>query len=235
MLKKDNKILLYGGKPTTLKILLYGGKSTALVVSEMLKDIGIKPKYIFDQYTKKLHFKSIAKFSNNKKDLKKFIDESNYYFVCIGDMDGKLRHKISKILRDKGLNQFSLISKSSIIDKTSTYGKGTFIMPNVVVQKFSKIGDDCYLQTNTVIDHECIIGNGIHFMGSCYIAGRVQIDDYVTIGANATILPFIKVGKNAIIGAGSVVTKDVKPNEVVMGNPAKFFRLNKKKYDFNIL
>ena len=100
-------------------------------------------------------------------------------------------------------------------------------MPNVVVQKFSKIGDDCYLQTNTVIDHECIIGNGIHFMGSCYIAGRVQIDDYVTIGANATILPFIKVGKN--------VTKDVKPNEVVMGNPAKFFRLNKKKYDFNIL
>tara|TARA_B100000965_G_scaffold321563_1_gene282923 strand:- start:91 stop:792 length:702 start_codon:yes stop_codon:yes gene_type:complete len=232
---KNSKILLYGGKSSALKILLYGGKSTSLVVSEMLKDIGISPKYIFDQYTKKLHFKSNAKFSNNKKDLKKFIEKSNFYFVCVGDIDGKLRHKISKVLRDKGLNQFSLISKNSIIDKTSKFGKGTFIMQNVVVQKLCKIGDDCYLQTNCVIDHECIIGNGVHFMGSCYLAGRVQVGDYVSVGANATILPDIKIGKNAIIGAGSVVTKNVKPNEVVIGNPAKFLRLNNKKYDFNIL
>jgi len=217
------------------KIILYGGKSTALIVSEMLKDIGINPKYIFDQYIKKLPFKSTAKFSNNKKDLEKFIDKSDLFFVCIGMMDGKLRHKISKILRNKGLNQFSLISKNSLIDKTSKFGKGTLIMPNVVVHKFSKIGDDCYLNVNSVIDHECIIGNGVHLMGSCYLAGRVQVGDYASVGANATILPDIKIGKNAIVGAGSVVTKNVKPNEVVMGNPAKFYRLNNKKYNFNIL
>ena len=61
------------------KILLYGGKSTALIVNEMLKDIGINPKYIFDEYIKKLTFKSTAKFSNNKKDLKKFIEKSNFF------------------------------------------------------------------------------------------------------------------------------------------------------------
>ena len=217
------------------KILLYGGKSTALIVSEMLKDISINPKFIFDQYIKKLSFKSNAKFSNDKKDLEKFIDKSNFFFVCIGMMDGKLRHKISKILRDMGLSQFSLISKNSLIDKTSKFGKGTLIMPNAVVHKFSKIGDNCYLNVNSVIDHECIIGNGVHLMGSCYLAGRVHVEDYASVGANATILPDIKIGKNAIIGAGAVVTKNVKDNEVVMGNPAKFYRLNNKKYDFNIL
>ena len=83
------------------KILLYGGKSTALIVNEMLKDIGIKPKYIFDQYIKKISFKTKATFSNKKKDLNKFIEKSNSFFVCIGMMDGKLRHHISKILREK--------------------------------------------------------------------------------------------------------------------------------------
>ena len=66
------------------------------------------------------------------------------------------------------------------------------------------------------------IGNGIHIMGSAYIAGRVQIQDYASIGANATILPDIKIGKGAIIGAGAVVTKDVKAFDVVVGNPTDF-------------
>ena len=217
------------------KVLLYGGKSTALIVNEMLSDIGIKPKFIFDQYIRNKQFKTKALFSNKKKDLNRFIKETNFFFVCIGMMDGKLRHHISKVLLKKKLKQFSLISKNSIIDKSVKFGDGILVMPNVVVHKFSKIGDDCYLNVNSIIDHECVIGNGVHLMGSCYVAGRVKIEDYASIGANATILPDIKIGKNAIVGAGSVVTKNVKSNEVVVGNPAKFLRLNKKKYDFNIL
>lgn len=50
------------------------------------------------------------------------------------------------------------------------------------------------------------------------------IEDRVFIGVNSVILPGVKIGKNAIIGAGSVVTKDVLPNAVVAGNPAKLIR-----------
>lgn len=52
----------------------------------------------------------------------------------------------------------------------------------------------------------------------------IVIEDNVWIGINSTILPGVRIGKNAIIGAGSVVTKDVKPNTVVGGNPAKFIK-----------
>ena len=72
-------------------------------------------------------------------------------------------------------------------------------------------------------------------MGSAYIAGRVKIEDYASIGANSTILPDIIIGRGAIVGAGAVVTKNVKSNEVVAGNPARFLRNNKKKYNLNIL
>jgi acetyltransferase-like isoleucine patch superfamily enzyme len=92
-----------------------------------------------------------------------------------------------------------------------------------------KIGKNCYLNVNAVVDHECIIGDGVHIMGSAYIAGRVKIHNYASIGANSTVLPDLQIGEGAIVGAGSVVTKDVKPYNVVVGNPAKFLRKNTKK------
>jgi acetyltransferase EpsM len=217
------------------KILLYGGKSTALIVQDMLNEIGEYPKYIFDEYLKYPDFQTKAKFSNKKKDLKLFIKDTTHFFICIGMMDGKLRNYISNILLKKKLKQISLLSKNAIIDKTSEYGGGSLFMPNVVIHKYTKIGKDCYFNVNAVVDHECKIGNGVHVMGSSYIAGRVEVDDFASIGANATILPDLKIGKNAIVGAGSVVTKNVKPNEIVFGNPAKFYKKNQKKYNLKIL
>ena len=83
-------------------------------------------------------------------------------------------------------------------------------MPNAVVHKFTKLGNNCLLNVNSVVDHECIIGDGVHIMGSSYLAGRVKVNNYASIGANATILPDIEIGENAVVGAGSVVTKNVK-------------------------
>ena len=64
-------------------------------------------------------------------------------------------------------------------------------------------------------------------MGAAAIAGRVHIADYATIGTNATILPNIKIGIGAFIGAGAVVTKDVEDYAVVIGSPARKIRNNK--------
>ena len=216
------------------KILLYGGKSTAFIVYEMLKDENKKVNFIFDQFLKKPSFKHNALFSFDKKDLLNFVKKSNFFFVCIGMLDGKLRDHISKILLQKKLNSFSIKSKHSIIDKSVKHGHGFLAMPNSVVHKNTKIGNNCYLNVNSIVDHECVIGNGVHIMGSAYIAGRVKIFNFASIGANATILPDIKIGEGAIVGAGSVVTKDVKPYHIVVVNPARFLKLNKKKYDLKI-
>jgi len=54
--------------------------------------------------------------------------------------------------------------------------------------------------------------------------GGAIIEDLVKIGANSTILPGVRIGRNSLIGAGSVVVKDVPPNEVHAGNPAKFIK-----------
>lgn len=54
--------------------------------------------------------------------------------------------------------------------------------------------------------------------------GKVIIEENAFVGANCIILPGVTVGKNSIVGAGSVVTRDVPPNNIVAGNPAKVIR-----------
>jgi sugar O-acyltransferase (sialic acid O-acetyltransferase NeuD family) len=216
------------------KILLYGGMSTAFIVQEMLKDDNIKTDYIFDEYIKKPHFQTKAKFFNDKKDLIKLIKNSTHFFVCIGMFGGILRVNISEQLIKFGLKTFSIFSKKAIIDKSAKVGQGCLIMPGAVVHKKVFVGNDCYINVNAVVDHESILGKGVHVMGSAYIAGKVLIDDYASIGANATILPYCRIGKGAVVGAGSVVTKDVKAYETVVGNPAKFLKKNEIKYNYEI-
>ena len=59
------------------------------------------------------------------------------------------------------------------------------------------------------------------------------IEDYVWIGTRAIILPGVRIGKGAVIGAGSVVTKDVGEYEFVAGNPAKFIKRRNKNLEYN--
>ena len=58
-------------------------------------------------------------------------------------------------------------------------------------------------------------------MGSAVITGRVTIEDYATIGSNATVLPDLNIGAQSFVGAGAVVTKNVDAFSTVIGVPAK--------------
>ena len=68
-------------------------------------------------------------------------------------------------------------------------------------------------------------------MPGAVIGGNTNIEDYVTVGLNATVMPQLKIGEGSFIGAGAVVTKNVKKNEVVVGNPARHLKLMKHKVE----
>lgn len=103
-----------------------------------------------------------------------------------------------------------------------------------------KIGTNCSIQEQCIIDSSHCwhieIGNDVTLAPRVHILahdastkrhlnytkiGNVIIEDKVFIGASSIILPGVRIGKNSIIGSGSVVTKDVPQNSVVAGNPAK--------------
>lgn len=112
-------------------------------------------------------------------------------------------------------------------------GDDCLIGPFVEIQNDVKIGKESRIQSHTFICSKVTIGervfvaHGVMFINDRYPVRRdpkdweeVIVEDDVVIGSNATILP-CRIGKNALVGAGAVVTKDVPSDKAVAGNPAK--------------
>ena len=107
-----------------------------------------------------------------------------------------------------------------IIDENSVLNKNTHINPgNALV----KIGRYCHIGQKLTIygfNHNFESPKSIPY-DEAKISKDVIVKDFVWIGANVTILPGVSIGEGAIVGAGSVVTKDVESKAVMIGNPAK--------------
>ena len=99
-------------------------------------------------------------------------------------------------------------------------GDGTILCSGVIITSNVTIGMASLLNLNVTVGHDCKIGNFVELSPGVSVAGNCIIEDGVFVGTNATIIPKIRVGRNSIIAAGSVVTEDVPPNVMVAGVPA---------------
>ncbi len=114
-----------------------------------------------------------------------------------------------------------LISRNVSVNYNTTIGNNTKIMDNTHITGNMVIGDHVFISALVVTTNDNTIGREKY--GADHVCGP-SVEDYVTIGAAANILPNVRVGKNSIVGAGAVVTRDVPEGKVVMGCPARVVR-----------
>jgi len=113
-----------------------------------------------------------------------------------------------------------IIGSSSTIEFENLIGNGTHIHSGCFLE-MTKLGKNVFVGPNVVFTDDP------HPMKCPYYKeckGGPILEDLVKIGANCTILPGVKIGRNSLIGAGSVVIGDIPPDSVYVGNPARFVK-----------
>lgn len=132
----------------------------------------------------------------------------------------------------------------TVVRPSNLYGcrieNNCFVGPFVEIQKGVIIGAGTKIQSHSficelvVIGQKCFIGHGVMFINDLFINGgpaggdkaqwkSTEVGNNVSIGSNATILP-VKICENVVIGAGSVVTRNIEVSGVYAGNPARLIR-----------
>ncbi len=153
-------------------------------------------------------------------------------------MNSKPKVYKSKVVNIKHGSGFTYVEPVNLYG--CEFGQNVFVGPFVEIQTNVKIGNNTRIQSHTficelvTIGNNCFIGHGVMFINDLFSKGgpaqgdqslwkKTEIGNNVSVGSNATILP-VTICNDVVIGAGSVVTKDITEQGVYAGNPARKIR-----------
>ncbi|MDR0820017.1 MAG: acyl-ACP--UDP-N-acetylglucosamine O-acyltransferase [Endomicrobium sp.] len=123
-------------------------------------------------------------------------------------------------LKYRGEKTKVIVGDGTTIRECVTLNRGTAAAGQTI------IGINCLLMSCAHIAHDCIIGDGVIIGYSTGLAGHVQVDDYAVLSASIGVHQFCKIGKSAMIGAGSMINMDIVPYVTAQGDRAVLAGLN---------
>ena len=141
------------------------------------------------------------------------------FLASIGD--NKQRASCYAMAISHGLVPAALVHHTAILAPSVVVGSGTVVMPGVIVNAGAVIGENCIINTGAIVEHDCRIADHVHISPRVVLGGGVSVGPFAHVGIGATVLPGATVGEESIVGAGSVVLKEVPAKCTVIGVPAK--------------
>ena len=131
--------------------------------------------------------------------------------------DGTRVWQFAVVLADAQIGRDCNICAHTFIENDVIIGDNVTVKCGVQLWDGLRIGDDVFVGPNVTFCNDKYPKSG----NSCFECRQTIVEDDVSIGANAKILPGVRLGKGCVIGAGAVVTKDVPAGATIVGNPGK--------------
>ncbi|MDR1990055.1 MAG: acetyltransferase [Acidobacteriaceae bacterium] len=138
--------------------------------------------------------------------------------VAVGD--NRARGRIFDAARHAGERFITAIHPSAVIAADASIGNGSMVCAGAIINPGTIIGPNVIVNTAASLDHHNVVGAHVHVAPGVHTGGEVRIGEGALVGIGAVITPRRQVGAWATVGAGAVVVRDVKADDLVVGVPA---------------
>jgi len=182
--------------------------------SDIVPVIGIVDDSAFDQ--RRFAHRDVGQIGN----LDSLDDHgATHYILAVGF--SAQRRAVWDRVRETKLSPVSVIHPLADVPPDCHVGDGTVILSGTRMSPLVSVGEHVYLSHGCLIGHDCRINDFATILPGAAVSGDTDVGRACTVGSNATVLEGVTLGEGSLIGAGAVVTRDVGPGEVVVGNPAR--------------
>jgi len=203
-------------------IYIFGYSGHAYVVLETALALGYEIKGYFDITEAIVNPYQIPYMGfENEVDLK-YIIGADLVFPTVGD--NRLRAQLVARFQSLGLNQLSIVDPTAMVSPSAKIGHSTYVGKVSTINAQSRIGAGVIINSGAIVEHECRIADGCHLAPGATLCGNVIIGDSTFIGANTVVRPNTTIANDVVLGAGSVLLRDILKPGIWFGNPAKPIR-----------
>lgn len=200
-------------------LVIIGAGGHAAVLAEILMTRGrkivavVSPNVITDNSP----LAGINRIKTDEALLSAYLPEQVELVNGMGATPGNdLHFQLFNYFSEHGYYFESVISPDAIVSKYARLADGVQIMSGAIVQTNASISMNCIINSGAIIEHDCYIGAHNHIAPNATLSGGVITESQVHVGTGANVIQSIKIGEQAVIGAGCTVVRDVPAKQVIV-------------------
>jgi len=145
-------------------------------------------------------------------------------FVVCGVGAPEVRYQMVQRVHALGNSFATLVHPNVVMSRWVTLGKGVVVTAGCILTNQIQIGDHVHLNHNCTVGHDTVLESFVTLAPGVHVSGNVHIEEGAYLGTGTSIIEKRRVGAWSIVGAGSVVIKDIPPNTTAVGVPASIIK-----------
>lgn len=157
-------------------------------------------------------------------DIPLYIDDAEFAITVGFIKNPSLRIKLYNKVKKHGGKLATIIAPSAHVSQYATVSEGTVVMHNALVNAGARIGNNVIINSFANIEHDTIIGNQCHISTGVMVNGTCNIGNNVFVGSHSVVTNNLTIEDDIIIGAGTVVCRDLYDKGIYVGSPARLIK-----------